>query len=106
MLSGLVVDTAKNLKMFCLYILGGYISESQKDLKVNGILSATRGLGNHGDPKLKKCVPFEPYTTSVPIDQYAQFLILATKGVWEVFSEEEAATLVCQVSLVASYLLC
>ncbi|XP_064646848.1 protein phosphatase 2C-like domain-containing protein 1 isoform X2 [Lineus longissimus] len=76
---------------------GGYISESEKDLKVNGILSATRGLGNHGDPKLKKCIPCEPYTRSIPIDQYAQFLILATKGVWEVFTDEEAAILLYQM---------
>ena len=68
-----------------------------KDLRVNGILNATRGLGNHGDPPLKKCVISDPYTTSVPIDQYAQILILASNGLWEVFSENEAASLVTQV---------
>ena len=70
-----------------------------KDLRVNGILNATRGLGNHGDPPLKKCVISDPYTTSVPIDQYAQILILASNGLWEVFSENEAASLVTQVSV-------
>ncbi|XP_023931873.1 protein phosphatase 2C-like domain-containing protein 1 [Lingula anatina] len=76
---------------------GGYISESDKNKLVNGILLATRGLGNHGDVKLKKCVPCEPFTTTVPIDQYAQFLILASHGIWEVFSENEAAALLVQL---------
>ena len=57
----------------------------------------TRGLGNHGDKKLKKCILVEPYTTCVPIDQYAQFLILATHGVWEVFTKQEAASLLLRV---------
>ncbi len=77
---------------------GGSISEGPRDQRVNGILGATRGLGNHGDPALKKCVITEPYTTSVPIDQYAQFLIIASNGVWEVFSEHEASSLLTQVS--------
>ena len=76
---------------------GGTVSESERELRVNGVLSTTRGLGNHGDPALKRCVITEPYTTSVKIDQYAQFLILATHGVWEVFSEDEAAALLLQV---------
>ena len=78
---------------------GGTISEGMKDVRVNGVLGATRGLGNHGDPLLKKCVISDPHTTTVPIDQYAQFLILASNGVWEVFSEHEAASLLTQVCL-------
>jgi serine/threonine protein phosphatase PrpC len=66
---------------------------------VNGVLLTTRGLGNHGDKPLKKCVIVEPYTTSAPVDQYAQFLILASRGVWEVFSEKEAASLLIKVNL-------
>ena len=84
------------LKFWCKFV-GGSISEGMKDLRVNGILNATRGLGNHGDPPLKKCIISDPYTTSVPIDQYAQFLILASNGLWEVFSENEAASLLTQV---------
>ncbi|XP_052080893.1 protein phosphatase 2C-like domain-containing protein 1 isoform X4 [Mytilus californianus] len=76
---------------------GGDISESKKEKRVNGVLSTTRGLGNHGDVKLKKCVLVEPYTTSVPIDQYAQFLILASHGVWEVFTPQEATSLLLKL---------
>ncbi|KAL3855116.1 hypothetical protein ACJMK2_014345 [Sinanodonta woodiana] len=72
---------------------GGTLSESTAECRVNGVLCATRGLGNHGDKKLKECVLVEPYTTCVPIDQYAQFLFMATKGVWDVFSVKEAANL-------------
>ncbi|KAJ8319965.1 hypothetical protein KUTeg_001552 [Tegillarca granosa] len=76
---------------------GGDLSESSKECRVNGILSATRGLGNHGDKKLKECVIVEPHTISVPIDQYAQFIIIATNGVWKIFSPQEAASLLLKL---------
>lgn len=76
---------------------GADLSESDKECRVNGVIMTTRGLGNHGDKKLKKCILVEPYTTCVPIDQYAQFLILATHGVWEVFSKQEAASLLLRL---------
>lgn len=81
-----------------LVTLGATTNESEKELRVNGILTTTRGLGNHGDVDLKRCVSIEPYTTNVKIDQYAQFLVLASKGLWEVFSEDEVASLLLQVS--------
>ena len=49
------------------------------------------------DPALKKCVIPNPYTVTVPIDQNAQFLLLASSGLWEVLSEREAVCLVTQV---------
>ena len=70
---------------------------SDRDQRLNGVMATTRGLGNHGDPALKKCVINEPYTTSVPIDQFAQCLILASDGLWELFSDKEVASLVLQV---------
>ncbi|XP_052815844.1 protein phosphatase 2C-like domain-containing protein 1 [Mya arenaria] len=76
---------------------GGTLTESNKDCCVNGVLLTTRGLGNHGDLPLKKCVLVEPHTGSAPIDQYAQFLILATRGVWEVFTEKEAASILIRL---------
>ena len=76
------------------------MSDSNRELRVNGILATTRGLGNHGDPGLKKCVISEPYTTSVPIDQYAQLLVIASNGVWEVFSEEQVASLLIEVRII------
>ena len=81
------------------YIIGADVSESDKQCLVNGVVMTTRGLGNHGDKKLKKCMLVEPYTTCVPIDQYAQFVILATQGVWEVFTQQEAASLLIRVCM-------
>lgn len=65
--------------------------------KANGVLEATRGLGNHGDPVLKSAILCEPYTMSAKIDQYAEFLILATNGLWEVVTFEEAVEIIQQV---------
>ncbi|XP_071100744.1 LOW QUALITY PROTEIN: protein phosphatase 2C-like domain-containing protein 1 [Haliotis cracherodii] len=72
---------------------GGTLSESSRECQVNGVVATTRGLGNHGDLSLKKCLQVEPHTTCVPIDQYAQFLVFATNGVWEIFSDQEVTSL-------------
>nr|XP_002738696.2 PREDICTED: protein phosphatase 2C-like domain-containing protein 1-like [Saccoglossus kowalevskii] len=76
---------------------GANVAVSEKGSRVNGVLDTTRGIGNHGDPPLKKAVICEPYATSVVIDQYAEFLILANNGVWEVFSEDEAVALLTKM---------
>ncbi len=71
---------------------------------MNGVLATTRGLGNHGDLSLKKCVISTPHTSFVTVDQYCQLLILASNGVWEVFSDHEAAALLLQVDILISQL--
>ncbi|KAL8617478.1 hypothetical protein ACOMHN_048116 [Nucella lapillus] len=76
---------------------GGTLNTSEVDCRVNGILATTRGLGNHGDPILKKCVPVEPHTYSLQIDQYAQFVVMATSGVWEVLSDQEVGSLLMRM---------
>ncbi|GFR85649.1 protein phosphatase 2C-like domain-containing protein 1 [Elysia marginata] len=76
---------------------GGNLSSSEKDSRVNGVLSVTRSLGNHGDSKLKDCVIVDPHVTSVPIDQYAQILVLASSGVWDVLSDEEVTSLLVKL---------
>lgn len=67
-------------------------------MRVNGVVATTRGLGNHGDVALKKSVIVEPHTMSVAVDQYCQFLLLASHGVWEVFTETEATNLLLKVT--------
>ena len=94
--------SSNDLTISTCYCIGGSITEGMNDLRVNGILRSTRGLGNHGDPPLKKCVISEPYITAVPIDQYAQFVIIASNGLWEVFSENEAVSLLTQVCDIVS----
>ena len=74
------------------------MSTSEVDCRINGVLATTRGLGNHGDPELKKCVLVEPHTCSMQIDQYAQFVVMATSGVWEILSDQEVTNLLMMVS--------
>ncbi|XP_076451912.1 protein phosphatase 2C-like domain-containing protein 1 [Babylonia areolata] len=76
---------------------GGSLTTSEMDCRVNGVLATTRGLGNHGDPGLKKCVLVDPHTCSVQIDQYAQFIVMATVGVWEVLSDQEVGSLLMRM---------
>ncbi|XP_061189123.1 protein phosphatase 2C-like domain-containing protein 1 isoform X1 [Saccostrea echinata] len=76
---------------------GADISLSEREMRVSGVVATTRGLGNHGDVVLKNSVIVEPHTMSVAVDQYCQFLLLASHGVWEVFSETEAANLLLKL---------
>lgn len=71
----------------------GDICKSDKTALVNGVVKSTRGLGNHGDPNLKSSVIRVPVVNCLTLDESDQFLILATNGVWEVFSEEEVILL-------------
>ncbi|XP_031572715.1 protein phosphatase 2C-like domain-containing protein 1 [Actinia tenebrosa] len=71
----------------------GQVSTSEKSILVNGLLSSTRGLGNHGDPSLKSVVIHHPDVKCVPLDESDQFLIFASNGIWEVFDEQEVLLL-------------
>ena len=71
----------------------GDVSKSDKTALVNGVVKSTRGLGNHGDPNLKTSVIRTPFVNCLTLEDTDQFLILASNGVWEVFSEEEVILL-------------
>ena len=72
----------------------GDVSKSDKTALVNGVVKSTRGLGNHGDPSLKTCVVTTPVVNCFTLEDTDQFLILASNGVWQVFSEEEVILLI------------
>ncbi|KAM9165279.1 protein phosphatase 2C-like domain-containing protein 1 [Pangshura tecta] len=72
---------------------GGNISTNEPKGLVEGLIRATRGLGHHGDPKLKTSVIPVPHTISVPTDDSCQFLILASNGLWEVLDINEVVIL-------------
>jgi hypothetical protein len=97
----LVID----LTTFRCYIKGGTVTGENKRAKVNGILETTRGLGNHGDPNLKSCIVTDPFVRSIEIDNTAQLLIVASHGLWEVLSEQDAADLALQVHYVSCLIL-
>lgn len=71
----------------------GDICKSDKTALVNGVVKSTRGLGNHGDANLKSSVIRTPVVNSLTLEESDQFLILASNGVWEVFSEDEVILL-------------
>ncbi|XP_053454803.1 protein phosphatase 2C-like domain-containing protein 1 [Nycticebus coucang] len=73
---------------------GAMISPHEPCGLLEGQIKTTRGLGFHGNLKLKKFIIPAPQTISVPIDDLCQFLILATNGLWEVLDTKEVTALV------------
>jgi len=71
----------------------GKVTKGDKTILVNGLVTTTRGLGNHGDSMLKRSVINRPVVTTVDVEDSDQFIILASNGVWEVFSENEVILL-------------
>lgn len=72
---------------------GAIISSNEPFGLLERQIKTTRGLGFHGNPKLKKFLIPAPETISVPIDDLCQFLILATNGLWEVLDKKEVTSL-------------
>lgn len=72
---------------------GARISSNEPHGLLEGQTKITRGLGFHGNPKLKKFIIPVPQTMSVPIDDLCQFLILATNGLWQVLDKKEVTAL-------------
>lgn len=61
--------------------------------RVEGVLAVTRAIG---DRRLKKYVSAVPEIRSRLLKEGDDWLILATDGVWDVFSSQDAVNLVCQ----------
>ncbi|XP_038653786.1 protein phosphatase 2C-like domain-containing protein 1 [Scyliorhinus canicula] len=72
---------------------GGSISKNKQHGLVEGFIQSTRGLGFHGDPKLKTSIIPIPYTVSVPIDASCEFLVLASSGFWKVLTRREVVSI-------------
>uniref|UniRef100_A0A8C5W6U7 Protein phosphatase 2C like domain containing 1 n=1 Tax=Leptobrachium leishanense TaxID=445787 RepID=A0A8C5W6U7_9ANUR len=75
---------------------GGSLSSNEEHGLVEGLCRITRGLGFHGDAKLKNSVIPAPCTVSIPIYESCQFIVLATSGLWEVLSEKEAVAIILE----------
>ncbi|KAJ1071021.1 hypothetical protein K5549_015294 [Capra hircus] len=72
---------------------GAVISANVPHGLLQGQTATTRGLGFHGNLKLKRFVIPAPQTISVPIDDLCQFLILGTNGLWGVLDTKEVTAL-------------
>lgn len=81
---------------------GGSISSNEPKGLIEGIIKNTRGLGHHGNPKMKKTVIPVPNTISFSVDNSCQFLIIATNGLWEVLDKSEVVLLT--ITLFSAYL--
>ncbi|CAF1555943.1 unnamed protein product, partial [Adineta ricciae] len=68
---------------------------SNNDL-IDGVFETTRGLGNHGDKDLKKCVINTPYYQTYEIDSNFECIIIATEGLWEALSYDVVVEIVTQ----------
>ncbi|CAH8281711.1 unnamed protein product [Eruca vesicaria subsp. sativa] len=62
--------------------------------KVGGVLAVSRAFG---DRLLKQYVVADPEIREEKIDESLEFLILASDGLWDVFSNEEAVAMVKEV---------
>ncbi|KAJ0230227.1 protein phosphatase 2C 25 [Hirschfeldia incana] len=66
---------------------GGYVDTFHGVWRIQGSLAVSRGIG---DAHLKKWVIAEPETKILKIDQDKEFLILASDGLWDKVSNQEA----------------
>jgi serine/threonine protein phosphatase PrpC len=60
-------------------------------------MESTRGLGNHGDKDIKKCVINTPYCWSYEIDPTLECIVIATEGLWQVLRYDVVVDIVTQV---------
>jgi protein phosphatase 1L len=63
--------------------------------RVCGILAVSRAFG---DKPLKKFVIAKPYIQEETIERDDEFIIMASDGVWDVFSNEAAVELVREIA--------
>ncbi|XP_010556208.1 PREDICTED: probable protein phosphatase 2C 14 [Tarenaya hassleriana] len=73
---------------------GGYVEFHRGAWRVHGILSVSRSIG---DAHLKNWVVAEPDTTVLDLTQDMEFLVLASDGLWEQVSDQEAVATVLEV---------
>ncbi|WZZ42582.1 hypothetical protein YC2023_038841 [Brassica napus] len=84
----LSVDHEPNMEKDEVESRGGFVSNFPGDVpRVDGQLAVTRAFG---DKSLKMHLSSEPYVTMEVIDDDAEFLILASDGLWKVMSNQEA----------------
>ncbi|XP_047317634.1 probable protein phosphatase 2C 25 [Impatiens glandulifera] len=67
--------------------LGGFVDCCNGIWRINGSLAVSRGIG---DRSLKQWVTADPETRILKIDRDCEFLILASDGLWDKVSNQEA----------------
>ncbi|CAI5482709.1 unnamed protein product [Closterium sp. Yama58-4] len=67
--------------------LGGHVDNFTGTWRVQGVLAVTRGLG---DANYKEYITPEPEVVHVPVTRDCDFLIMASDGLWDVVTNQEA----------------
>ncbi|CAI7772181.1 unnamed protein product [Closterium sp. NIES-54] len=67
--------------------LGGHVDNFTGTWRVQGVLAVTRGLG---DANYKEYITSEPEVVHVPVTRDCDFLIMASDGLWDVVTNQEA----------------
>ena len=67
----------------------GVLVKTERCALVNGVLDTTRGLGNQGDWRLKICVINKPKFRVVNLKKTDKMVVLASEGVWKIFSYDD-----------------
>ncbi|KAJ7963953.1 Protein phosphatase 2C family protein [Quillaja saponaria] len=70
---------------------GGYVDRCHGAWRIQGTLAVSRGLG---DRHLKQWIIAEPESTTLRINPTCEFLILASDGLWDKISNQEAVDIV------------
>lgn len=84
----LSVDHDANTESEDIKNRGGFVSNFPGDVpRVDGQLAVSRAFG---DKSLKKHLSSEPFVTVEVIGDDAEFIILASDGLWKVMSNQEA----------------
>lgn len=84
----LSVDHEPNTEHEDIKNRGGFVSRFPGDVpRVDGRLAVSRAFG---DKSLKKHLSSEPHVTVEKISEDAEFVILASDGLWKVMSNQEA----------------
>ncbi|XP_042497117.1 probable protein phosphatase 2C 14 [Macadamia integrifolia] len=78
---------------------GGYVEIHRGAWRVHGILSVSRSIG---DVHLKDWVIAEPVTKTLHLTPDMEFLVLATDGLWEKVSGQEAVDTITRSCLAAN----
>ncbi|CAH1438763.1 unnamed protein product [Lactuca virosa] len=71
--------------------MGGYVDCRNGVWRIQGSLAVSRGIG---DKHLKKWVISEPETKILQITHECEFLILASDGIWDTVSNQEAVDII------------
>lgn len=73
---------------------GGLILTAAGTSRVNGVLAVSRALG---DQELKQLVIAKPEISNICLKGNEEFVVIASDGLWDVISDDEAVGMVCDV---------